>query len=197
MAIIKNNHVSVSLIPEDEKVMAAIMRGCPLPRPVEVGDMCVSLIYAKTPIMGFNPKSDIVHNCLITGANIVYDPAIKARSLVVTFDAQTLVERRNEIMKQYMVESIFDEAFVPSMALVYNMPDYNSTYKPWINQMMNDFNSKWVGSIVRFSGEILESTDTGMDASGEVNPKEALITQTLIQEQKDDQQQRNERGEGL
>ena len=194
MAIIQNNHVSVSLIPEDEKVMAYVMAGCTLPRPVEVEDMHVSLLYAKRPIMGFSPKSDIVHSCEITGASITYDPVIKAKNLVVTFDAPSLLQRRNEIMAHYRVDSIFNEAFVPQMVIVFNMPDFNSTYKPWINQMMNDFNTKWKGTFLRFSGELLESTDSGMDASGEVNTKEALITQTLVQDQKDAQQERNEQG---
>lgn len=195
MTIIQNNHVSVSLIPEDEKVIAYVMQGCPLPRPVQVEDMHVSLLYAKRQIMGFMPQSDVVHNAIITGMNIVYDPVIRAKSLVVTFDAMTIVERRNEIMERYNAESIFTDAFSPHMALVFNMPDYNSSYKSWINQMMNDFNTKWKGALLRFSGEILDSTDSGMDASGEVNTKEALITQTLLMESKEKRHEENESGQ--
>lgn len=184
MAVIVNNHVAVSLVPEDEALMTQIMQGCPIQRTVRPEDMECTIIYANKSLTGFVPQPEIVHFATITGAQLWYDPVMKIRDLVVTLDSPSLAKRREEIIQQYGVESIYGTQYFPHMALVYSMPDYASSYKWWINTILNEFNAHYKGSVIRFSAEFVESTSTGFDPSGQVKTDEAQITNEIIQSNK-------------
>jgi len=179
MAVIQNNHVAVSLVAEDEKIMASIMQGCPIQRPVRPEDLECTIIYADKPIYDFVPQPGIVHSAVITGAQMWYDPVMKIRDLVVTLDAPTLVARRDEIMRTYGVESLYGEHYFPHMALVYNMPDFSSSYKWWINNILNDFNGKYKNFVLRFDNETIESTSIGFNKSGDVKTDDAQVTNVV------------------
>ena len=184
MAIIDNNHVSVTLIPEDMKALGLITHDSPLQRIVRPEDMQCSIIYAKAPITGFVPKPDVIYSTVVTGAQIWYDPVIKSRDLVVTLDAPSIVERRNEIMKTHNAEPTDDVHFFPHITLVYSMPDYAHNYKWWINLILETFNVRFKDVVIRFSNESIGATELGFSKSGETNTDQARIANDIITKSK-------------
>ena len=179
MRVMQNNHVSVNLLDEDERVFESVLSGCPLPRRVAAKELDCTILYSDAPLLNFVPSPDLIHTTIITGAQIWYDPVLRVKDLVVTLDAPTLLARRMEIMEQYGVKSLYGD-FFPHMTLAYNVPDFNSSYKWWINSILNEFNDRYKNMPLRFTMERVESTGLGFDSSGEVKTDDAQVTQNII-----------------
>jgi len=154
----KNNRVSLKLVESDRVSLANIVSQCPFNNPVKAEDFRVTLLYSKTSIENFVPENKM-HNTVITGASIWYDDYYGINSLVITLDAPTLHNRRQEIIKQYNAMPL-SENYVPHITLVYNLPPWKRPkYRWWVNQVIDNFEMNYKNKIIRLYGEEIQSTD--------------------------------------
>lgn len=153
----KNNRVYLDIVREDKDALANLVSQCPF-NPVLPENLAVSLIYSKSSIENFKPK-DTIHNVVIAGARVWFDPYYRINSFVILLDAPSLVKRRNEIIKEYDAIPFFSE-YVPHITVVYNLPPYKRPkYRWWVNQMIDTFESRHKGNIIRLKNESVQSTD--------------------------------------
>lgn len=158
--MIPGNKLCIALSPQDKAIMKKILQASPLTiGTADADDLHVTLLYADKPLEGFD-SDDSRHVCPISGAYIVYDSALDMRNLILELDAPTLEARREEVLHKYGVRPL--KTFSPRITLLYDMPPYNPKIKWYINQLINSFNSEYVGYCMTLQGEYIEDTDNSM-----------------------------------
>lgn len=157
MAIIANNHVSVSLADQDAKTMLGnYLQSSPMPARRSVDDLHVTILFSEAPISNFNLRSDGIYSAFITGAALWVDPYKQITDLVVTLDSPDLVLRRQTILAELGQSP--DWNYEPHLTLAYDMPPRNESYRWWVNEVLNAFNSRYKGQLIRLNNESLSST---------------------------------------
>lgn len=157
--LIGDNHVAVKPLPDSWALFAPYLKTAPF-RVVTEEDVHSSIIYSTTPISGYEPRPYNIYEAKIIGCKVWYDDYMGIKDLIVELDSPALKIRHQQILTDYGVESFYKE-YVPHLTLAYDIPDYDRSYKWFINEMIDLCATRYRGQILRFSGEYIEPTFRG------------------------------------
>ena len=163
---IPNNHVAVRPMDAEVKLLLEpYVRQCPF-RSERPENLHATIVYARSPIPERLIQPGNVYTAVIAGAKIWYDPYMEIKDVVILLDSLDLIERANQILSESNVQSVYD-TYVPHMTLAYDIPNTNHRYRWWTNDVIERFNTRYKGTVIRFSEEFLEDSAGNVPVRGE------------------------------
>lgn len=164
MLVIANNHVAVRPMDEEVKMLLEpYLRQCPFnaERPENVH---ATIAYTETSIQASLIDPSKVYTATITGAQSWFDRYMGIKDFVITLESPDLIARHNELIEASGTKSVYDD-YVPHIVLAYDIPNSTPRNRWWINDVIEQFNTRYKGTVIRFSGEYIE------DSAGNVPPR--------------------------
>ena len=155
---VPNNNVYVSPEPEsvsylfNEYLKSAPFKSCKLE------DLPCTIVHAGTsidPAKLIGESSE--YKAIICGAQIWLDPYLTTKRIVVILDSPELEARHEQILQLCGVKSLRTK-FVPHITLAYDIPNSTRRNRWWVNQIINDFDTKYKGTILALSKEQIGSS---------------------------------------
>lgn len=167
---IANNSLSVS--PKDTEtrfIFAPYLRQSPYTS-VPPEQLSVNIALARGSLDASSINPDRVYSAFIKGAEIWWDSYSDIKDLIITLESEELEQRNAEVLNRAGVNSVYP-IYTPHMVLAFDIPNSTSRNRWWTNQVIEDFNTKHKGKLIRLTNEELNST------SGVVptNPNDQLI----------------------
>lgn len=175
LVTLKNNHVSVSLLDSEVKfIFDPYLRSAPF-RAVRPENLYATIAYADGSIPETLLRPDDTYTATIKGAQIWWDSYLGIKDLVVLLDSPDLEKRHTEILHGTGIGSVY-EAYVPHITLAYDIPNATSRYRWWINNILEVFDTKLKGTVLRLGSERLK------DSAGTLPPRgaEKLLVKPVL-----------------
>lgn len=152
--IILNNAITTKPEAVARLLLDPYLRASPFPNPPRFEDLFLTIFSSDVTIDDTFVFPEAKYIGMIIGAEYEYNQDTRSTELSILIDALQLKTRRDNLSK--VLNRDYNETL--KLTLIHNLTGTDTNHhKWWINQILNDFNTKNRGSLIPFNGEFLET----------------------------------------
>jgi len=169
MKIIPNNHVFLKPDLNFVDQLYPFLEGTII-SPIDRHLMHCTILYSDKPLENFVP-SEALYSAKILGAEYWYDKYAQTTDLILHIDSPALLQRQQDIMREYGVDSVYDTPYF-HIGVSYNVPPKSEKYRRAFNSFTNMVNDFFRGKVINLSHEAIGSS------AGFLQVKQSMINPT-------------------
>lgn len=165
ISAIPKNHVFARLQDEEVRLLFKPYLSQSPFRSVEPEDLTTTILCAEGSVSENLLRPEAIYTATVVGAQTWWDSYLGVKDIVILLDSPDLLKRHAQIKDQSGLNSVYD-TYVPHIVLAYDIPNPTPRNRWWFNEILQQFSTRYKGTVIRFSDESVEDSAGNLPIRG-------------------------------